>query len=149
MFRANLLDDPFVQPAEAIRVPRLACARRWEQIWIRRVAFVFFHKKFHCVLWEKNRSDGIWRFGRTDDQLSALPRDAFVDRECTVLNIQVFPPQGQQFSAAQARGQLQIHRCKNPMLFRCIQIWADQCFRQNFHLFARVLWNFAILRRIC
>ena len=27
MFRTNLLDDPVVQPAESIRVPRLACAR--------------------------------------------------------------------------------------------------------------------------
>ena len=52
MFRANLLDDPIMQPAESIRVPRLPRARRWEQIWIRRVAFMFLYEKFFRVLWE-------------------------------------------------------------------------------------------------
>ena len=52
MFRANLLDDPIMQPAESIRVPRLPGTRRWEQIRIRRVAFMFFYEKFYRVLWE-------------------------------------------------------------------------------------------------
>ena len=52
MFRANLLDDPIVQPAKSVRIPCLACARRWEQIWIRRVAFMFLYEKFYRVLWE-------------------------------------------------------------------------------------------------
>ena len=52
MFGANLLDDPIMQPAESIRVPRLSRARRWEQIWIRRVAFMFLYEKFYRVLWE-------------------------------------------------------------------------------------------------
>ena len=91
VFCSNLLDDPVVKSAEAVRVPRLSRARRWEQIRIRRVVFVFFHKKFHCVLWEKNCSDGIRCFRCADDQLSVLPRDAFVDREGTVLNVQVLP----------------------------------------------------------
>ena len=54
----------------------------------------FFHEKFYRICWEQHRSDGIWRFGRTDDQFSVLPRDAFVDRKRTVLNIQVLPSQG-------------------------------------------------------
>ena len=94
MFRADLFDNPIMQPAESVWVPRFACARRWEQIWIRRLAFVFFHKKFYCVLWEKNRSDGIWRFRCADDQFSVLPRDAFVDGQRAVLNVQVLPSQG-------------------------------------------------------
>ena len=149
MFCADLLDDPIMQPAESIRVPRLSRARRWEQIRIRRVAFMLFYKKFYCIFWEQHRSDGIWRFRCADDQLSILPRDAFVDREGTVLNIQVLPSQGQQFSTEQARCQFQIHRRENPMLLRCAQIWSDQRFRQDVHFFARVLWNFALLRRIC
>ena len=52
MLRANLLDDPIVQPAESIQVPRLPGTRRWEQIRIRRVAFMFFYEKFYRVLWE-------------------------------------------------------------------------------------------------
>ena len=52
MFRANLLDDPIMQPAESIRIPRFTCAWRWEQIRIRRVAFMFLYEKFYRVLWE-------------------------------------------------------------------------------------------------
>ena len=78
MLRADLLDDPIMQPAKSIRVPRFTRARRWEQIRICRMAFVFFHEKLYRILREKNRSDGIWRFWRADDQLSVLPRDAFM-----------------------------------------------------------------------
>ena len=91
MFCADFFDDPVVKSAEAVRVPRLSRAWRWEQIWIRRVAFVFFHKKFYCIFWEQHRSDGIWRFRCADDQLSVLPRDAFVDGQRAVLNVQVLP----------------------------------------------------------
>ena len=34
------------------------------------------------------------------------------------------------------------------MLFRCAQIWADQRFRQDVHLFVCILWDFTLLRRI-
>ena len=91
MFRADFVDDPVMEPAESIRIPRFPSTWRWEQIRICRMAFVFFHKKFHCVLWEKNRSDGIWRFRCADDQLSILPRDAFIDGQRAVLNVQVPP----------------------------------------------------------
>ena len=91
MFRANLLDDPVMEPAKSVRVPRFTRARRREQIRVRRVLFMFFYKKFHCVLWEKNRSDGIRRFWRADDQFPILPRDAFVDGQRAVLNVQVLP----------------------------------------------------------
>ena len=40
---------------------------------------MFFHEKLCRILREKNRSDGIWRFWRADDQFPILPRDAFVD----------------------------------------------------------------------
>ena len=63
MFRANLLDDPVVQPAESIRVPRFPSTRRWEQIRIRRVFFMLLYKKLYCICWEQHCSDGIWRFG--------------------------------------------------------------------------------------
>ena len=92
MFCADFFDDPVVKSAEAVRIPRFACAWRWEQIRIRRVTFMFFREKLCRILREKNRSDGIWRFWRADDQFPILPRDAFVDRECTVLNTQVLPP---------------------------------------------------------
>ena len=66
MFRADFFDDPVVKSAEAVRVPRLSRARRWEQIRIRRVTFMFFREKLCRILREKNRSDGIWRFWRAD-----------------------------------------------------------------------------------
>ena len=59
MLRSNFLDDPIMQPAEAIRVPRLSRARRWEQIRICRMAVMFFYEKFYCFLWEQHCSDGI------------------------------------------------------------------------------------------
>ena len=52
MFRADFFDDPVVKSAEAVQVPRLPGTRRWEQIRIRRVAFMFFYEKFYRVLWE-------------------------------------------------------------------------------------------------
>ena len=52
MLRTDFFDSPVMQPAESIRVPRLSRARRWEQIWIRRVAFMFLYEKFYRVLWE-------------------------------------------------------------------------------------------------
>ena len=63
MFCADFYDNPIMQSAEAIRVSCLACAWRWEQIRICRVAFMLFHKKFYCIFWEQHCSDGIWRFG--------------------------------------------------------------------------------------
>ena len=39
---------------------------------------VLFHEKLYCIFWEQHRSDGIWRFRCADDQLSILPRDAFM-----------------------------------------------------------------------
>ena len=102
----------------------------------------------YCIFWEQHRSDGIWRFRCADDQFPILPRNAFIDGQRVVLNVQVFPPQGQQFSAAQACGQFQIHRREDSMLFRCTQIWADQCFGQNFHFLASVFRDFAFLCRV-
>ena len=55
---------------------------------------MLFHKKFYCIFWEQHRSDGIWRFWRADDQFPILPRDAFVDGQRAVLNVQVLPSQG-------------------------------------------------------
>ena len=106
---------------------------------------MFLYEKLYRFFWQQDCSYGIWCFRRADDQLSVLPRDAFVDRECTVLNIQVLPPQGQQFPAPQARGQFQIHRREDPMLLRCAQVRTSQCFWQNFHFLASVFRNFAFL----
>ena len=78
VFCSNLLDDPIVQPAKSVRIPRLPSTRRWEQIRIRRVFFMLLYKKLYCICWEQHCSDGIWRFWRADDQLSVLPRDAFM-----------------------------------------------------------------------
>ena len=94
MFRANLLYDPVVKSAEAVRIPRFARAWRWEQIRIRRVFFMLLYKKLYCICWEQHCSDGIWRFWRADDQFPILPRDAFVDGQRAVLNVQVLPSQG-------------------------------------------------------
>ena len=52
MFRADFFDNSIVQPAKSVRIPRLACARRWEQIWIYRMSCVFFHEKLYRFLWE-------------------------------------------------------------------------------------------------
>ena len=92
MFRADFFDDPVVKSAEAVRVPRLSRARRWQQIRIHRVTFMFFHEKLCRILRGKNRSDGIWRFRCANDQFSVLPRDAFIDGQRAALNVQVLLP---------------------------------------------------------
>ena len=50
MFCADFFDDPVVQPAKSVRIPRFACARRREQIWIYRMSFVLLYEKFYRVL---------------------------------------------------------------------------------------------------
>ena len=52
MLRADLLDDPIMQPAESIRVPRFTRARRWEQIWIYRMSFVLLYEKLYRFFWQ-------------------------------------------------------------------------------------------------
>ena len=52
MLRANLLDDPVMEPAESIRVPRFTRARRWEQIWIYRMSFVLLYEKLYRFFWQ-------------------------------------------------------------------------------------------------
>ena len=59
MLRTDFFNNPIMQPAEAIRVPRLPGTRRWEQVRIRRMAVMFFYEKFYCFLWEQHCSDGI------------------------------------------------------------------------------------------
>ena len=54
-------------------------------------------------------------------------------------------PWSQQFSAPQARCQLQIHWRENAMLLRCAQVRADQCFGQDVHFLASIFRNFAFL----
>ena len=52
MLRADLLDDPIMQPTESIRIPRLSRARRWEQIWIYRMSFVLLYEKLYRFFWQ-------------------------------------------------------------------------------------------------
>lgn len=52
MLCADFFDDPVVQPAESVRVPRLACARRWKQIWIYRMSFVLLYEKLYRFFWQ-------------------------------------------------------------------------------------------------
>lgn len=52
-------------------------------------------------------------------------------------------------STPQARRQFQIHRREDSVFFRRAQIWSDQRFWQDIHFSARILRDFAFLRRIC
>ena len=52
MLRSNFLDDPIMQPAESIRIPRFTCAWRWEQIWIYRMSFVLLYEKLYRFFWQ-------------------------------------------------------------------------------------------------
>ena len=52
MFCADFYDNPIMQSAEAIRVPRFTRARRWEQIWIYRMSFVLLYEKLYRFFWQ-------------------------------------------------------------------------------------------------
>ena len=73
---------------------------------------------------------------------------SFGNGKCSLLHVQIFPEQGQQFSPAQAAGQFQIERCKHAALLRFVQIWPDQFFRQHFHFFSHRFRGFAVCCRI-
>ena len=52
MLRADLLDDPVMESAKSVRVPRFTRARRWEQIWIYRMSFVLLYEKLYRFFWQ-------------------------------------------------------------------------------------------------
>ena len=52
MFRADFFNNPIMQPAESIRIPRFTCAWRWEQIWIYRMSFVLLYEKLYRFFWQ-------------------------------------------------------------------------------------------------
>ena len=78
--------------------------------------FVFFHQNLHGALRERQQAQGVFRFWLADNKLMVDAADAFGNGKCSLLHVQIFPEQGQQFSPAQAAGQFQIERCKHAAL---------------------------------
>ena len=88
-----------------------------EHIGIIWVLFVFFHQNLHGALRKCQQPQGVFRFWLADNKLMVDAADAFGNGKCSLLHVQIFPEQGQQFSPAQAAGQLQIlsdDSCKIP-----------------------------------
>ena len=148
MFCADGFQNPVMHGAEGCRVEHFSGFRGWEHIGIIRVLFVFFHQNLHGGLRKCQQSQGVFRFWLADNKLMVDAADAFGDGKRSVLHIQIFPEQGQQFSPAQPAGQFQIERCKHTALLRFVQIWPDQFFRQHFHFFSYRFRGFAVCCRI-
>ena len=148
MFCADGFQNPVMHGAEGCRVEHFSGFRGREHIGIIRVLFVFFHQNLHGALRKCQQAQGVFRFWLADNKLMVDAADAFGNGKCSLLHVQIFPEQGQQFSPAQAAGQFQIERCKHAALLRFVQIWPDQFFRQHFHFFSHRFRGFAVCCRI-
>ena len=117
MFCADGFQNPVMHGAEGCRVEHFSGFRGREHIGIIRVLFVFFHQNLHGALRKRQQAQRVFRFWLADNKLMVDAADAFGDRKRLVLHVQIFPEQGQQFSPAQAAGQLQMlsdDSCKIP-----------------------------------
>ena len=108
MFRADGFQNPVMHGAEGCRVEHFSGFRGREHIGIIRVLFVFFHQNLHGALRKRQQAQGVFRFWLADNKLMVDAADAFGNGKRSVLHVQIFPEQGQQFSPAQPAGQLQI-----------------------------------------
>ena len=149
MLRADLLDDPIMQPAKSIRVPRFPSTWRWETIRIRwcfsmlpplQEAFtLYLLGSKYCSGW-----NGVFSVLMTS--FPSCRKDAFVDGQRAVLERPSPPTAGPAIPAPQACGSLQIHRRKNPRRFRRTwHVWSKSTLlRQDVHFLCMYSLEFCI-----
>ena len=85
------------------------------------------------LLREGQRSHGVACFRRTDHQFPVNSIYLFRDSKRPVFNVQVRLLEGQQFTAPQAGGQLQIEGCEKPTALRFCEVHPDFLLRQDLH----------------
>ena len=145
VFRADSFQNFIMGSAKSVRVIHGSGFGRWEHIWVARVLFVLGNQQVDCLLRESQRSHGVACFRRTDHQFAVDSIYLLCDRKRFALHIQVRPLEGQQFTAPQAGGQLQIEGREKPTALRFRKVHTDFLLRQNLHFFLVKLRQLAAL----
>ena len=97
--------------------------------------FMLLHQQVHCLLRQRHLADRVFRFRFCHIQLALHAGDLLIHRQDALFHIQICPLERQQFSPAQAAGQLQIEHGQNAVLLRFLEVPADFLRRQDGHLF--------------
>ena len=145
VFRADGFQNFIMGSPEGVRVIHGSGFGRWEQIRITRVLFVLGNQQVNCLLRESQRPHGVACFRRTYNQFPTDSIYLFRDGKRFTLPIQVRPLEGQQFTAPQAGGQLQVESCEKASALRFRKVHPDFLLRQNFHFFLFQLRKLAAL----
>ena len=96
---------------------------------------VLLYQQVDDLLRQRHLADRVFRFWFCHIQLALHAGDLLVYRQDALLHIQVLPLERQQFSPAQAAGQLQIEHGQNAVFLRFLEVSADPLRRQDGHLF--------------
>ena len=145
VLRTDGLQNFIVGSPESVRVIHSPGLGRWKQIRVCWVFFVLGNQQVDCLLREGQRSHGVASFRRTDHQLPVDSIYLFRDGKRFALYIQVRPLEGQQFTAPQAGGQLQVEGRQKAPALRFGKVQADFLLWQNFHFPFFELWQLAAL----
>ena len=145
VFRADGFQNFIVGSAESVRVIHGSGLGGRKQIRIARVLFVFGNQQVDRLLRKGQCPHRVACFRRTDHQFPVNSIYLFRDSKRPVFNVQVRPLEGQQFTAPQAGGQLQIEGREKPPALRFCEVHPDFLLRQNFHFFLFELRQFAAL----
>lgn len=84
---------------------------------------------------DHHRTDGVAGLGGADLQFSLAAPDGFADGYAFLLQIQVSPEKGKQFSPAQAAGQFQIKHRKDIAVCCGLEVCTDLFRLDDLHLF--------------
>ena len=145
VLRADSFQNFIMGSTESVRVIHGSGLGGRKQIRVARVLFVLGNQQVNRLLRESQRSHGVACFRRTDHQFPVNSIYLFRDSKRPVFNAQVRPLEGQQFTAPQAGGQLQIEGCKKPSAPRFRKVHPDFLLRQDLHFFLFQLRQLAAL----
>ena len=109
---------------------------------------MLLHQQVHRLLRQRHLADGVFRFRLRHIQLSLHTGDLLIHCQDALFYIQVLPLERQQFSPAQAAGQLQIEHGQDAVLLRFLEVSADFLRWEDGHLFLVLGRDAAVLAGI-
>ncbi len=82
-------------------------------------------QQLHSLLWDDYCADGMLGLGCTDLQFSLMTANRLTDGNTVPLKVKVSPEKRQQFSSAQAAGQLQVEHREDISVCCGLEVCAD------------------------
>ena len=109
MLQSDVLQDLLVEVYHAVRVVHLSGQGRGEQVGVVWVFAVLLDQQIHRCLWDGYQPHGVLCLGPGHFQRTVRVADILLSNgDRPLLNIQIVPPQGHQFSLPQTADQFQI-----------------------------------------